>query len=62
MCNFIYIYSFIPMSCCVGMGPSALLFPGARDTVKTALLQSELGTYTKVVPFQEKSSFHFVVL
>ena len=38
MFNFIYIYSFIPMSGCVGMGPSALLFPGARDAVKTALL------------------------
>jgi hypothetical protein len=26
MFNFIYIYSFIPMSGCVGMGPSAPLF------------------------------------
>ena len=26
------------MSGCVGMGPSALLCPGARDAVKTALL------------------------
>jgi hypothetical protein len=34
----IYIYSFIPMSSCVGMGPSALPFPGARDAVKAALL------------------------
>ena len=25
------------MSGCVGMGPSALLFPVARDAVKTAL-------------------------
>ena len=38
MFNFIYIYSFIPMSGCVCMGPSALLFPGARDAVKTAML------------------------
>jgi hypothetical protein len=38
MFNFIYIYSFIPMSGCVGMGPSALLFPRARDAVTTALL------------------------
>jgi hypothetical protein len=38
MFNFIYIYSFIPMSGCVGMGPSALLFLEARDAVKTALL------------------------
>ena len=38
MFNFIYIYSLIPMSGCVGMGPSALLFLGTRDAVKTALL------------------------
>jgi exonuclease III len=30
--------------------------------VKPLIHQSELGTYMKVVPFQEKSSFHFVVL
>ena len=32
--------------------------------VKSLIHQSVLGTYTKVpvVPFQEKSSFHFVVL
>ena len=41
---------------------------GERNTflcslgVKPLIHQSELGTYTKVVPFQEKSSFHFVVL
>ena len=28
--------------------------------VKPLIHQSELRTYTKVVPFQEKSSFHFV--
>jgi hypothetical protein len=38
MFNFIYIYSFIPMSGCVDMGPSVLFFPGTRDAVKTALL------------------------
>ena len=38
MFDFIYIYSFIPMSGCVGMGPSAQLFSEARDAVKTALL------------------------
>jgi hypothetical protein len=38
MFNCIYIYSSIPMSGCVGMGPSALLFPGARDAVKTIVL------------------------
>ena len=30
--------------------------------VKPLIHQSELGTYTKVVPFKEKSSFHFVTL
>jgi hypothetical protein len=30
--------------------------------VKPLIHQSELGTYTKVIPFQEKGSFHFVVL
>ena len=30
--------------------------------VKPLIHKSELGTYTEVVPFQEKSSFHFVVL
>jgi hypothetical protein len=38
MFNFIYIYSFIHMIDCVGIGPSALLCPGARDAAKTALL------------------------
>ena len=38
MFNFIYIYSFIPMSGCVCIGPSALLFPGARDAVKVTVL------------------------
>jgi hypothetical protein len=30
--------------------------------VKPLIHQSELRTYTKVVPFQEKSSFHFGLL
>jgi hypothetical protein len=30
--------------------------------VKPLIHQSELGTYTKVIPFQEKRAFHFVVL
>jgi hypothetical protein len=30
--------------------------------VKPLIHQSELRTYTKVVPFKEKSSFHFVAL
>ena len=34
---FIDIYSFIPVSGRVGMGPSALLCPVAYDAVKTAL-------------------------
>ena len=36
MFNFIDIYSFIPVSGCVDMGPSALLFPGGYNAVKTA--------------------------
>jgi len=39
MFNFIDIYSFIPVRDCVGMGPSALLFPGAYNAVKTALIK-----------------------
>ena len=38
MFNFTYIYSFIPMSGSVGMGPSVLPCPGARDAVKTVVL------------------------
>jgi hypothetical protein len=38
MFNLIYIYNFIALSGCVDIGPSVLLFPGARDAVKTALL------------------------
>jgi len=37
MFNFIYIYSFILVSGCVGMSPSALHCPGAYNAVKTAL-------------------------
>ena len=36
--SIVYIYNFIPISGCVGMGPSALLFPVARGVVKTTLL------------------------
>jgi len=37
MFNFIDIYSFITVSICVGRGPSALLWPGAYNAVKTAM-------------------------
>jgi hypothetical protein len=37
MFNFIDIYSFIPASACVGMGPSALLCLGAYNAAKMAL-------------------------
>jgi hypothetical protein len=37
MLNFINIYSFIPVSDCVGMGPSVLLCPGAYNAFKMAL-------------------------
>jgi hypothetical protein len=38
MFNFIDIYSFIPVSGCVGMGSGALLCPGPAIFVKTALV------------------------
>jgi len=40
VCLILYTFTVlqVPMSGCVGMGPSALLCPGARDAVKTALL------------------------
>jgi hypothetical protein len=39
MFNFIdTLHIFIPVSGCVGRGPSALLCPGAYNAVKTALV------------------------
>ena len=38
MLNFIDIYMFIPVSGCVGSGPSALIYTGAYNAVKTALI------------------------
>ena len=39
ICLILYTFTvFFPMGGCVGMGPGALLFPGARNTAKTALL------------------------
>jgi hypothetical protein len=37
MVNFIDIYIFIPVSCCIGFDLSALLCPGAYNAAKTAL-------------------------
>ena len=42
---FIDIYSFIPVSGCVGMVPSALLCPGAHNAAKTALIIVGLTSY-----------------
>ena len=36
--------------------------PFKQEGVKPLIHRSELRTYTKVVTFKEKSSFHFVVL
>ena len=44
----------------VSVWPTLFFF--STQGVKPLIHQSELGTYTKVVPFQEKSSFHFAVL
>ena len=34
------LYTFIRASCCVGRGPSELLWPGAFNAVKTALFMA----------------------
>ena len=38
--NSIKIYSFIPVSSCLGIGPRALLYPGAHNTVKMILFET----------------------
>ena len=38
MFNFIDVYSFVYVSGCVSMGPSALLCPGSYNAVKTVLV------------------------
>ena len=40
MFNFIALYSFIPGSGCVDMGPKVLLCPRAYTAVKTVLQQT----------------------
>jgi len=35
--NFIDIYSFIPASDCIAMGPSAMHYSGVNNAVKTAM-------------------------
>ena len=52
MFNFIYIYSFIPISGYVGMGPSALLCPGARDAVMTALTKWAIKSHNSTKTIQ----------
>ena len=42
VCLILSTFSFIPVSGCVGMGPSELLCPGAFDAVKMAL---DTGSY-----------------
>jgi hypothetical protein len=37
---FIDIYSFIPVSSCVDMGPRALLYQGFHYAVRTALFET----------------------
>ena len=50
MFDFIDIYSFIPVSGCVGRGPSALLCQGAYDAVETALHGSCINTINVFLP------------
>jgi hypothetical protein len=40
MLNFIDMYSFIPVSSCVDVGPCALLYQGFRYAVRTALFET----------------------
>ena len=49
------------MSGCIGIGPSAMLFPGARDAVKTALLLLLLFTKQKRVSTHVKCYGNVVV-
>jgi hypothetical protein len=42
MFNFIDMYSFIPVSGCVDMAPSVLLWSGAYNAVKTALTRGSI--------------------
>ena len=46
--DLIDIYSFIPVSGCVGMGPSSLFCPGAFNAVKTTLKAVSLYAQKKI--------------
>jgi hypothetical protein len=47
--NCIDIYRFTPVSGCVGMGLSSLLFPGSYDAVKTAMnLQKHTSKWSNI--------------
>ena len=60
MFNSIDIYSFIPESGCLGIGPSALLCPGGYDAVRTVLM-SELQKYFKII-FHSVITFYFLFI
>ena len=62
MFNFIDIYSFIPVSGCVGMCTGALLFLGDYDAVKTALLLCYISIIILLtVVFFVDGSFYYTV-
>jgi hypothetical protein len=65
MFNFIDIYSFIFVSVCVGMDPSALLFSEVYNAVYTALItwckfQIESDIFVKLV-VKKRTSNHMLV-
>ena len=59
MFNFIDIYSFIPVSSCVDMGPRVLFCPGAYNIVKMALNIISV-KYYPVGKFMQSNYVHHV--
>jgi hypothetical protein len=59
MFYFIDIYSFIPVSGCVGMGTGALLCPGANDAVKTTLCAIR-HSFMYIIPTLTRLVFEYI--
>ena len=55
----IYIYIFISVSGCVGMGPIVLLCHGAYDAVKTAMSKFQI-KLTQLIDFIQFQTFGIV--
>jgi len=54
--SFISIYIFIAVSGCVGMGPNALLCPGAYNAAKTALTLTPFWKQNNLIYFTDASN------